>query len=154
MLNNKVGEVGSCDEHQVEQEFKFCNHEVPKQSNQDSTMESRILDINTHCNDNSITTEFGIYEDNLHVMEAEIGLVGSGIGGGFLTTNELHIMKYSEAMAGPDCDKWQAAIRDEYMRMINNKVFTVLKTLELPLQAKILTSTWAMKKKANGQYLA
>ena len=76
--------------------------------------------------------EFGIHEDNLHVREAEICLVSSGIGGGFLMPNKLHIMKYPEAMAGPDCNKWQAAICNGYMRMTDNKVFTVLKTLELP----------------------
>jgi hypothetical protein len=35
-------------------------------------------------------------------MEVEIGLVSSKIGGSFLTTNKLHVMKYPEAMAGPD----------------------------------------------------
>jgi hypothetical protein len=34
----------------------------------------------------------------------EYNLVGAGLGGGFSNTNELHVMKYKEAMQQPDKD--------------------------------------------------
>ena len=38
--------------------------------------------------------------------------------------------------------------------MIKNKVWTVIKKKHVPKNAGIIDSTWAMKKKANGQYCA
>ncbi len=34
--------------------------------------------------------------------------VGAGIGGGFMNTQELKVMKYHEAINGPDGDAWKA----------------------------------------------
>jgi hypothetical protein len=53
----------------------------------------------------------------------EMGFMGAGIGGGFINTQELHVMKYNEAMKGPDKDKWQKAVKEEYKRMEKNKVW-------------------------------
>ena len=36
----------------------------------------------------------------------EIACVGAGLGRGFENTTELHVIKYNEAMAGPDKVKW------------------------------------------------
>ena len=44
----------------------------------------------------------------------EMALVGAGIGGGFVDTNELHVMKYKEAMARKDAEKWQKAVDEEH----------------------------------------
>ena len=35
----------------------------------------------------------------------EFGLVGAGIGGGFNHTSELCVMKFEEALAGPDAEE-------------------------------------------------
>jgi Reverse transcriptase (RNA-dependent DNA polymerase) len=84
----------------------------------------------------------------------EMALVGTSIGGGFSNTQELHVMKYKQAMEGQDAVHWQKAVYDEYKRMVENKVFQVVKRNQVPKHAKILTSTWAMKKKANGKFRA
>jgi hypothetical protein len=44
----------------------------------------------------------------------EIACVGAGIGGGFINTMELHVMKYDEAMAGKDKEAWKVAVEDEH----------------------------------------
>ena len=63
-------------------------------------------------------------------------------------------MKYQEAMQSEDKEKWQEAIKDEHNRMMKMQVWQKVKKADLPADAKILTSTWAMKKKANGTYQA
>ena len=104
------------------------------------------------------------YEIGLSVAEQEyynvmwkmnkVALVGAGIGGGFIDTNELHVMKYKEAMAGKDADKWQKAVDKEHECMMKHEVWMSMPIEEVPENSKILTSTWAMKKKANGTYRA
>ena len=94
--------------------------------------------------------------DALSLMEAfegtafEIAAVGAGIGGGFENTAELIPMKYNEAMAGPDREGWIKAVEDEHNRMLHHKVWTPVKRSDVPRGTKIITTTWAMKKKANG----
>jgi len=84
----------------------------------------------------------------------ELACVGAGIGGGFSDTNELHVMKYDEAMSSGDAEKWEKSVDQEHDRMDHHKVFQVVPMNELPVGAKVLTSTWAMKKKSNGDYRA
>jgi hypothetical protein len=84
----------------------------------------------------------------------EYAFVGAGLGGGFADTNELHVMKYKEAMATADRAKWEKAVEEEHKRMLKHKVWKPVSRDEVPKGAKILTSTWAMKKKANGTYRA
>jgi hypothetical protein len=40
----------------------------------------------------------------------ETAFVSSGIGGGFMNTSKLHVMKFKEGMAGEDYVKWQKAV--------------------------------------------
>jgi len=84
----------------------------------------------------------------------ELAFVGAGLGGGFEDTHELHVMKYDEAMASDDAGKWQEAVKEEYDRMVKHGVFEAVPPDKIPDGAKVLTSTWAMKKKANGTYRA
>jgi hypothetical protein len=93
------------------------------------------------------------YYDTMWKM-SEMAFVGAGIGGGFVDTNELHVMKYKEAMAGKDAPKWEIAVEEEHERMMKHKVWEPVPIEELPKDSKVLTSTWAMKKKANGTYRA
>jgi hypothetical protein len=86
--------------------------------------------------------------------ETEIGLVGAALGGGFTNTAELIPMKYSEAMAGPDKKNWDKAVEEEYQRLVDHNVFKWVKRSDIPKDAKILTSTWATKKKSNGKFCA
>jgi hypothetical protein len=84
----------------------------------------------------------------------EMLCIGAGIGEGILHTGELHVLNYKNAMAGDDCENWKKAIDKEHERMIENKARIPRKLKELPKNAKLLTTTWAMKKKTNGQYRA
>ena len=84
----------------------------------------------------------------------ESGLVGAALGGGFEHTSELRPMKFKEAMATPDKPHWEAAVEDEYEKMMQYKVWEEVDAEEVPEDAKILTSTWAMKKKSNGTFRA
>jgi hypothetical protein len=86
------------------------------------------------------------------IKHKEFACVGAGIGGGFQNTNELHVMKYKQAMATKDKDEWDAAVAEEHRKMKNYNVWTPIKLRDVPPESKILTSTWAMKKKANGTY--
>ena len=56
-------------------------------------------------------------------------------------------MKYKQAMKQPDKDKWIAAVAEEYRKYKSYGVFKVVKIKDIPKGAKILTTTWAMKKK-------
>jgi Reverse transcriptase (RNA-dependent DNA polymerase) len=80
--------------------------------------------------------------------------VGAGLGGGFQDTHELHVMKYDQAMITTDKKSWIKAMDEEHDRMEKYKVFKAVKKDSLPKKAKILSSTWAMKKKANGAFRA
>ena len=79
----------------------------------------------------------------------ELACVGAGLGGGFDNTNELRVMKYHEAMATADKEKWTEAAKEEYDHVTKFKVFQAVPKSKVLEDAKVLTSTWAMKKKAN-----
>ena len=63
-------------------------------------------------------------------------------------------MKFDEAMAGPNKDKWMKSVEEEHDRMVEHEVFEPVPPDKIPTGAKILTSTCAMKKKANGIFRA
>jgi hypothetical protein len=56
----------------------------------------------------------GIDENEVKVLQmlndsvSEYINIGAGVGGGFINTNELWVMKYHEALNGPDGKKWKA----------------------------------------------
>jgi hypothetical protein len=87
-------------------------------------------------------------------MPGEIGCVGAGLGGGFVNTKELHVMKYDAAMLTPGKPKWEESVAEEHDRMKDNEVFEVVPRKNVPVVVKILTSTWAMKKKSDGKFRA
>ena len=37
-------------------------------------------------------------------------MVGAGVGGGFINTQELHVIKYKEAMQIPEKKEWKSAV--------------------------------------------
>lgn len=84
----------------------------------------------------------------------EVACVGAGIGGGFVNTNELHVMKYQQAMETEDKEHWTLAVKEEHARMVKHKVWEAVERNSVPKGAKIITSTWAMKKKSNGVFRA
>jgi hypothetical protein len=84
----------------------------------------------------------------------ELGLVGAGIGGGFNHTSELKVMKYKDAIKGPDKKEWEKAVEEEHRKFEKYGVLKAVKIEDVPKSAKVMTTTWAMKKKASGKYRA
>jgi hypothetical protein len=84
----------------------------------------------------------------------DMACVGAGIGGGFVNTKESHVMKHDQAINGPEHQEWKQAVEEEHERMVEHGVFKVVPKNEMPEGAKVLSSTWAMKKKANGTHRA
>jgi len=85
-------------------------------------------------------------------ITSQVAGIGAGIGGGFENTNELRVMTYQEVMNTQDRDKWRKAVEEEHERMIKNKVWKPVDRDSVPEDAKIIDSTWVMKKKSNGTY--
>ena len=83
-------------------------------------------------------------------IDAEAGMVGAALGGGFENTAELRPMKYDEAMLTSDAPEWKKSVKEEFDRMQYHKVFQLIQRSEVPKDANVITSTWAMKKKSNG----
>ena len=81
--------------------------------------------------------------------ELEVMLVGA-TGQGFENTSELRAMTYKEAIREPDAAEWQKEIDKEHDRMMQHKAWIAVPRSEVPKGTKILGSTWAMKRKANG----
>ena len=61
-------------------------------------------------------------------------------------------MKDAEAMKGPAKKEWEQAVEQEYNQIVDHGVFEVISMEDVPEDAKILSSTWAMKKKASGTH--
>jgi hypothetical protein len=59
----------------------------------------------------------------------EFGCVGAGLGGGFLHMQELHIMKYKQAMESKDKENWAEGVREEHGRMQKHKVWEAVSAL-------------------------
>ena len=76
--------------------------------------------------------------------------VGAGVGGGFTHTSELRPMKCDDAMRTPKAKLWGESADTEHERMVNHAAFKAVPRLEVPKFAEMLTSTWAMKQKADG----
>jgi hypothetical protein len=57
-------------------------------------------------------------------------------------------------MKGPDKDKWEKAVFEEHQRMAKNQFWRAVPKKDVPKNAKVMSSTWAMKKKSNGTYIA
>jgi hypothetical protein len=82
-----------------------------------------------------------------------MALIGAGIGGGFVNTEELHVMNYNEAIKS-EKDKWDYAVKEEHDRMTDSKVFQPVPIDKIQEGTNIMTSAWAMKNKSNGTYRA
>jgi hypothetical protein len=103
--------------------------------------------------DNAELAAAAITAENLELMyEAkETAAVGAGIGGGFTNSSELKVMNYREAMKSADAEEWKDEVRNEKERFDKFKALTPVLRSEVPAGAKIMTTTWAMKKKTNGK---
>jgi hypothetical protein len=82
----------------------------------------------------------------------ELICIGAALEGGFENTQELHVEKYKEAIKGPDKQKWENAVFEEHKRLVKNQVWRAVPKKDVPRNAKVMSSTWAMKKKSNRTY--
>jgi hypothetical protein len=92
-----------------------------------------------------------IHNDNNSVPEYIN--VGAGVGGGFTNTNEIGVMKYHEAINGPDGKKWKAEVKTEHGRMVESGVFEKVKLSKLRSDVKVIDTTWAMKRRATKHFV-
>jgi Reverse transcriptase (RNA-dependent DNA polymerase) len=79
-------------------------------------------------------------------------LIGAGTGEGINNTMKLHVTNFKEAMKTIDKNKWLEAVEIEHDRMIKNQVWTPVCMSKIGKDDKLMTTTWAMKKKANGTF--
>lgn len=79
--------------------------------------------------------------EDFHAEVNEFACVGAGLGGGFVDTSELYVMKYPEAMASKDKPVWDKAVVQEHDCMVEVPVFEPKLQSKVPADAKILTST-------------
>ena len=86
--------------------------------------------------------------------EQEDGCGGIGIGSGITNTHELKVMRYDEAMAGLDKKEWEVSVQCKHDRMVKNEVWDVADKDNIPKGTDVIDSTWAINKKANGDYRA
>jgi len=63
-------------------------------------------------------------------------------------------MKLDEAMNTEDAKKWSIAVDEEHDCMIKRQVIQPVLQENVPEGETTITSTWTMKKKANGTYRA
>ena len=99
----------------------------------------------------NIEIELAAFETEVSAEAAiELNLVGAGIGGGFDNTSELKVMNYQQAMSSENKEAWKVEVGNEKKRFDKYNAFTAVKESSLPANAKILSSTWAMKMKTNG----
>ena len=82
--------------------------------------------------------------------ESELAMVGAGIGGEFGNTAKLMPMKFDEAMKTKDGKGWEMSADEEHNRFLKHNVFKPVPEDQVPTDEKVVSTTWAMKKKANG----
>ena len=108
-------------------------------------MENNTVDVNAEdvCGYLQMIREV----NEIEFEKKEFCAVGAGIVGGFTHTTELKVLKFDEAVNGPDKKNWYKAIEEEYERFVRNDYFEEVPMNEVKPGTKIITSTWAMKKK-------
>ena len=79
--------------------------------------------------------------DDKETKNIEIEAVGDRLGDRFDHTSESKVMKFKEAMNGPDNDKWKEKKENEPKRIVINGMWKPLDKKDLPERAKVLTST-------------
>eukprot|EP00956_Cyclotella_meneghiniana_P045257 scaffold361015_cov103-Cyclotella_meneghiniana.AAC.2 len=136
----------------VATEFGMVDIDLPI-SKQTGIKVPDTLDLNS-CYLTESNPVTGNNQPELGTMDAlfdDLVGAGVGVGGGFDHTDELKVMNYLHAMKSPDREAWKDEIKNKYDRFQKYKVFKVIPRSEVPKGTKILSTTWAMKKKSNGK---
>ena len=64
------------------------------------------------------------------------------------------MVKYNDAVATKDKEKWDIAVEEDYKKMKKYNVCTPIKLKDVPAESKILTYTWDIKKKISRVHIA
>ena len=135
-----------------EQELPW--NEVPRRSGRNIRTPHRLIEEMAAIGvKNNYYADLDMDPDELE-DDNEYGFVGAGLGGGFDVTTELHVMKYKQAMQSSEKNEWIKAVEEEHTRMTDHQVWEPISKENVVKGGKVLTSTWAMKKKANGKFRA
>jgi hypothetical protein len=92
-----------------------------------------IAEMNPAANDYEIQST--PVEENYYAAMKELGefgLIGAGIGGGFLNTSELHVMKFDEAITKADKPNWDKVVLEEHDRFMDHTPFESSNRDEIP----------------------
>ena len=89
----------------------------------------------------------GLY---MSLQSMELALIGAGTGGGINHTSELKVLNYKKAMQIPNAGDWLKEIDNKKSRFNKYNSLMPIKRESLPKGAKVLSTTWVMKFKANG----
>jgi len=76
-----------------------------------------------------------------------VGATGHNYGG---NTADLNVMNYAQAMKSVDEKEWVKAVKIEHDKMVKYNVTEVVHPKDVPGTTELFTSTWAMKKWADG----
>ena len=60
--------------------------------------------------------------DQEELKSCKVVLVFAGLGDGFNHTNNLHSLKYKEAISGPDSKAWKPEAKKEHKQMIQHEI--------------------------------
>jgi hypothetical protein len=142
-VDEEVPKLDDDEEIKPEQVSNDINHESTSCSGRN------ICKLARYCED--LDT---VVVDDMYTLEAKALFVGTVIGEGIGHTGELQRVKYKKAMSGTEKKKWMQAIEQEHNKMIQNSVWIPVKLNNLPPTIKPLSTTWVLKKKANGDFRA
>ena len=90
--------------------------------------------------------------DQSEIAAVEFSCVGAGVGGGFTDSSKLKVMNYHQAMKSKDKKEWELEIENEKKRFDKYSALSPVPRNSIPKDGKVMTITWAMKKKSNGKY--
>ena len=83
-----------------------------------------------------------IEEDNPNYIE--MSKLGCVLEDAFKSTSDRKVLNYREAMKVGEDEKWAVAIKTEYNKFTKFKVWEAVEKTEVPMGAKVLTSTWIL----------
>ena len=85
------------------------------------------------------------------IRNPEVAAVGAGkLHKDVQHTDLLKVMTYKEAMASNCAEEWDEAVFAEYQRFVKHEAVKPVPRDEVPKSAKVISTVWAMKNKANG----
>ena len=62
----------------------------------------------------------------------------------------MKVLNFRQAMKGKDAEEWLKEVKNEKKRFNKYNALTPVSRSLVPKGSKIMTTTWAMKKKVNG----